>query len=103
MVRSGPRKCVGLEEIEDLLAAPHSGEPAQQERLEKCLVLFRCRCVDREKDHRSRVGAMVQEVVGDAARVKAARSNEAIRAERMAHFSEQESQEVGNLRRGPDR
>ena len=46
---------------------------------------------------------MVQEVVGDAAGMKAARIDGAVGADRMAHFSEQESQEVGNLGRGSDR
>ena len=102
MVRPGFGKGVDLMEIEDLFAALHSGEPAQQQRLEKGLVLFRRRCCDREEDHRSCVDAMVQKVVDDAARVKAARIDGAIGADRMAHFSEQESQEIGNLGRGPD-
>ena len=43
MVRPGCGKGLDLVEIEDLLAALQSGEPAQQQRLEKGLVLFRRR------------------------------------------------------------
>ncbi len=46
---------------------------------------------------------MVQEIIGDAAGMKAARTNGAIGADRMAHFGEQKPQEVGNFGRGPDR
>src|SRR5437016_921013 len=91
MVRPGFRKAVGFMEIEDFLAAPDPGEPAQQQRLEKGLVLLRHRCCDGEKDHCSCVAAMAQQVVGDAPRVKAARLNGAIGADRMAHFGEQKT------------
>ena len=59
MGRPGFGKGVDLMEIEDLFAALHSGEPAQQQRLEKGLVLFRRRRCDREEDHCSGVVAMV--------------------------------------------
>ena len=103
MVRPGFGKAVDLMEIEDLRAALQPGEPAEQQRLEKGLVLFRRRRCDRKQDHRPGVVAMGQEVVDDAARVKAARINGAIWANRVAHFGEQQPQEVGNLGRGPDR
>src|SRR6185503_2138875 len=46
---------------------------------------------------------MVQEIVDDAAWMKAARINGAIGADWVAYFGEQESQEVGNLRCGANR
>src|SRR6185295_11218354 len=55
MVRPGFGKGVDLMEIEDFFAALDSCESAQQQRLEKGLVLFRRRCCNREEDHLSRV------------------------------------------------
>ena len=88
MVRPGCGKGLDLVEIEDLLAALQPGVSAQQQRLEKGLILFRRRGCDRKQNHRSCVAAMGQEIIHDAARVKAARLDGAIGANRMADFGE---------------
>ena len=103
MVRPACGKSLDLVEIQDLRAALQSAVPAQQERLEKGLLLFRRRGCDGKQNHRACVAAMGQKVVGDAAGVKTARLDGAIGADRMANFGEQESQKVGDFSRGADR